>query len=432
MSVRLVVSEYERFRIGKCWSADQISISHDAANVLSYSQERSGRELIRLGWKGAQATNWVGSLGIGRDCLDILPKIDDPSGGKSRARARQNLLWMVARAGLIPTAPAELVRLGGQDAPLIKVFMDLYVGKLASEWRKGSVRDYLVEEANRSFLRGKLLLPEHLRANLLHRERFFTACDEFSSDTPLSRVLKGALRICAAQVFSPDLANKARKLLHDFDSVADAEYCPAELDSMTFDRRFNRFAPLFELAKKILMSRSPESGSQREQFYSLLFDMNEVFEKFVAAEIQTALAGSEYIVNSNAEKRYLLLEGNKKCFGMCPDIQIKKRKETQFLVDTKWKRLDPGKSHFGVSQQDIYQMYAYGKEYNPKKTILLYPHNSALKQDKSMIARLFHNNDRGQIIEVHAIDITKDMREMSVTIEMRQSLEGMLRNVIQM
>jgi 5-methylcytosine-specific restriction endonuclease McrBC regulatory subunit McrC len=44
-------------------------------------------------------------------------------------------------------------------------------------------------------------------------------------------------------------------------------------------------------------------------------------------------------------------------------------------MDTKWKLLtDDGSEKYGISQADMYQMYAYHKRFeNAKKVILLYP-----------------------------------------------------------
>ena len=39
------------------------------------------------------------------------------------------------------------------------------------------------------------------------------------------------------------------------------------------------------------------------------------------------------------------------------------------MIDTKWKRLDMSRPHENVSQSDVYQMYAYGKEYDLPKVI---------------------------------------------------------------
>ena len=60
---------------------------------------------------------------------------------------------------------------------------------------------------------------------------------------------------------------------------------------------------------------------------------------------------------------------------MRPDIFLQNRKGDKIIIDTKWKRLigDSAKN-YGISQADMYQMYAYHTRYlDIQKVILLYP-----------------------------------------------------------
>ena len=64
------------------------------------------------------------------------------------------------------------------------------------------------------------------------------------------------------------------------------------------------------------------------------------------------------------------------------------------IVDTKWKVLDAynNKRKYGISQSDMYQLYAYGKKYEiehnkghenkikPPHLVLLYPENANFKE----------------------------------------------------
>lgn len=78
------------------------------------------------------------------------------------------------------------------------------------------------------------------------------------------------------------------------------------------------------------------------------------------------------------------------------------------IMDTKWKRLfdDPGKN-YGISQADMYQMYAYSKKYQDKETgecpevWLLYPDNPDMKGRKDI---QFKSGD-GTTVQVRLIDL---------------------------
>ena len=49
--------------------------------------------------------------------------------------------------------------------------------------------------------------------------------------------------------------------------------------------------------------------------------------------------------------------------------------KTEFILDTKWKRIneDGDDPKHGISQADMYQLFAYGKKYSCKQVALVYP-----------------------------------------------------------
>lgn len=52
-------------------------------------------------------------------------------------------------------------------------------------------------------------------------------------------------------------------------------------------------------------------------------------------------------------------------------------------MDTKWKRLyNKEDKRYGISQSDMYQMFAYSKKYDTKEIWLLYPKNEEMDNDK--------------------------------------------------
>ena len=67
-----------------------------------------------------------------------------------------------------------------------------------------------------------------------------------------------------------------------------------------------------------------------------------------------------------------------KKFRLKPDLLLSNPTHT-IILDTKWKRLinNPNKN-YGISQGDMYQMYAYGHKYNSSNIWLLYPQNKEL------------------------------------------------------
>jgi 5-methylcytosine-specific restriction enzyme subunit McrC len=94
------------------------------------------------------------------------------------------------------------------------------------------------------------------------------------------------------------------------------------------------------------------------------------------------------------------------------------------LIDTKWKRLDLQKHHAGVKQADVYQMYAYGKEFDVPLTVLLYPRCGKLPES---VANYHHNLEYSsecpqRMISVKTVDIGEPMVLRSSRIKIWENL----------
>jgi len=415
----LLLREYDRARIGNAWDAGGKAVSRREAALLEYYQRKTRRKLFEIGISYITATNWVGVIGVANHCIEVIPKIDV----LGELKARENFLYMISRAGLVPLAAADIARLTSADKPLLVAYMELYVDQLASEWRKGQIKRYILFEENRNYIKGKLLFPMHLRKNFLHKERFFTASDEFTCDNKISQLLKAALRVCQEQGFSNRVAQKARSLMPDFEDVTDVNPDIIVREDFSIDRLISRFIPLLNLAKSILKDISPSPAESGSAVYSLMFDMNIVFERFIAVEVKAALREESVRVEHPAKSRSLLLQDGQKRFALKPDIGIViDNKYT--LLDTKWKRLDITKRHNNVSQSDVYQMYAYGKEYDSQRVILLYPHIGDFSNN---VATYCHwENEPAKKIEVRTIDVSSPLSDKKVRSQLRKGLKDMV------
>ena len=72
------------------------------------------------------------------------------------------------------------------------------------------------------------------------------------------------------------------------------------------------------------------------------------------------------------DKGYYLFDEPLK-FRLRPDIVVRyQNEERTVIMDTKWKMLQPDPGiNYGISQTDMYQMYAYAKKYKASQIWLL-------------------------------------------------------------
>ncbi len=69
---------------------------------------------------------------------------------------------------------------------------------------------------------------------------------------------------------------------------------------------------------------------------------------------------------------------------MKPDISLreKKPKGATFILDAKWKRINVSDDlKHGIVQDDLYQLYAYGKGYNCDAVALIYPRSQTFTNE---------------------------------------------------
>ena len=71
-------------------------------------------------------------------------------------------------------------------------------------------------------------------------------------------------------------------------------------------------------------------------------------------------------------------------FYMMPDISLTStdgQDKVIHILDTKWKRIDEPTDD--INQNDMYQLYSYGKKYNCQKVALIYPQTDKFTEPRS-------------------------------------------------
>jgi len=101
--------------------------------------------------------------------------------------------------------------------------------------------------------------------------------------------------------------------------------------------------------------------------------MNMLFESYVGHYLKKKGMN----VKLQDMQHHLAYLEDKGRFRLKPDIVINNGK---VIADTKWKILSEDKTHQGINQADMYQLYAYGTKYRECKSMyLIYPKDEALK-----------------------------------------------------
>lgn len=279
--------------------------------------------------------------------------------------------------------------------------------------RRGLKSDYISTQGNEPYIKGKLLFSEHIRQNLLHRERAFVEYDVFSIDRPENRLLKSTALYL--QRHTSDLANRKdlRSLLSALEQIPASQHIEQDFSRCSRSRTMADYQRVLELCRVFLQGESFTAFAGDQSALALLFPMERVFESYVAAVLRKHLDRTRYQIRVQDRGKYLF-EVPSKQFALRPDLVITDLKSGETTVlDTKWKRLSSQWHNYGISQADMYQMYAYQREYGAKQAVLLYPKCAAMDDRDEVIE---YSSQNGNLVKIQTLHLeSPDLIVKSIT-----------------
>lgn len=254
---------------------------------------------------------------------------------------------------------------------LYEIFINAYLIEVSNLLKKGIKSGYVNVEDNLTKYKGKLILKDHLKKNLVHKEKFYVSYDLFNSNCPENKLIKSTL----LKLKNISTQNKNKKeillILNAFNEVnASTNY---DLDfSKIKTNRSKEYDILMIWSKIFLYNKSFTTFSGSTTSRALLFPMEKVFESYVAQKLKDKLVMKSWNISTQDRKYYLFDKPLK--FSLRPDIVIRKPMENNstIVLDTKWKILNRSEN-YGISQADMYQMFVYSKKYKAEIIWVLYP-----------------------------------------------------------
>ena len=334
---------------------------------------------------GLKAEQVVGILAVPGKTLEILPKIDGDDDAVRRA-----LVHMLAVAHGLRVADGELASLATQRRDLLELLIGLFANRLLIAVRRGLPRRYVGHEDDLKLLRGRLNVIRQVTHLAARPDLLACRFDEFSEDTPLNRVLKAAVRLLARVARTAANARRLAELTARFEFTGDS---PDPLNEpVRLDRTNTAFHDLHRLARLFLTGDWQSTTGGKSTGFTLLFPMNELFEKFIGESLKRAVGAGWRVSLQDHSHSALRDDADKDAsgepkplFNLQPDAVMKAPADATvrpIVLDTKWKRLTPHEPRcektLGVDQSDVYQMLAYARAYGAGRLILLYPWHKEL------------------------------------------------------
>ena len=429
----IVVREHERLRFGDI----DPGLKQRLFKRLERFDTRDYDDPVFFWGNGfLKARQWIGVVQVPGLQVEILPKItglgDDEPG---RNGARANLLYMLQVAGELRFRDRATAGFLGIGVPLLDVVVRMFAAHLWRELLRGLDSGYVHREGNLLRFKGKLLITEHLRHNAAHRERFFCHFDEFLPDTKINRVFKAACRRLLNVTQRPATQESLRQCLLLLDDVQDLPILPTVFEEMVFTRQNRRFEDLFRFCRWVIENQSPSMRAGKQQSFSMLFNMNTVFEKFIAEFLRRRVGtdlGCTIRAQSKGRAEWLMRPhgGGRGGVLLRPDVLVERARlgsESVLVIDTKWKDLGE-KSR--PRNPDMYQLYAYLRRFGGERGILLYPKTT--DRQEPVFDVLEQGGETSGEVCVRFVNLSRDFRKKkerdNLASELREMVSGGLRD----
>ena len=359
----------------------------------AYIQEETKLyKFFEHGFHGVRPKNYCGFLSVNGEDYFIVPKINE----ENETQNLDSFLYMLMVAYDVKLSHEALAGYDTHKHQFLEVFIRMFADGLLHEFKRGVFKQYVTMQENLKVLRGKYMFERNFQ-NFYH-QNLYCEYDEFSMDNRLNRFFLYAIRQFKKVSSYPNLS-RCEQIL---DEVV---YFNVDIKrtNIRFDRMSLRYQKSFEVAEMLLQRLVPLTSRSGKKSFAFLFDMAEVFEKFVGRLYKE--------INPTAK---LQVQKNFGSLQLKPDIMT-----DSMIIDTKYKLVN---SREELSTQDKYQMFAYGVNFGINDVMLLYPKH---KVDICEDLELGKGDDLVRL-KMRSLDLSVDSGFEMYVGEMRKRVEELI------
>ncbi|WP_455391134.1 McrC family protein [Frisingicoccus sp.] len=349
----------------------------DALELMGLSARKGIGKIIT-------ARNYVGVITMeDGTTIEILPKIHSKE-ESTEVRTKKLLVDMLKTLKKFPFKSLQTTNVNAEKMDIFEVFIRMFIDEVFGIVKRGIKSSYETVQSNEKVFKGKMKFDGQIKYNYAHKERCFVEFDEFNVNRPENKILKVTLQYLYKKSHSSKNKNDIKTLLNSFTEVNTSTDYETDFSKIVPDRNMKDYSAALMWSEVFLKGKSFTSFAGSKIAFALLFPMEALFESYIAKQLKKELDLSCFSISAQDRTYHLFDEPTRK-FLMKPDIVIR-NKETKavYILDTKWKVLSNDKSNYGISQSDMYQMYAYQKKYSAKNVTLIYPFTDRISIDNDI------------------------------------------------
>jgi len=367
--------------------------------------------MYRLEYQSVRWGNYVGLIELPEVIIEILPKIaryDDID------QTRIRWTSLLQQFDFLPQLGNLNPQLLMQPGELTETLQRAFINEVRLITQRGLTRQYRSQQEQQPFLRGKLLLSEQIRTNLVQKHRFYVQSQTHVRDHPLNQRIKQALRIVAKSTHNSSSVND---LLRHFRSVSDVPLQNSEPqipliwvspdrvspDRVSPDRVTQHYQLGLRLANLICGGYLGGTFAGQDFGFSLLFDMSRVFELLVYYYLKKLRSEQNFKLHYQPERTFWRSK------NLRPDFLLDLGNNQRVVIDTKWKVLASPEPH----DEDLRQVFAYTQVFEANRGILLYPQISNLLANQTSFNLTSTSSSTG---EIHFLSILENVESQLLNI----------------
>jgi len=406
----ITLIEHELLPIVTKRSKGQKALSEIHAATLGKLEKNLPAKTFSWGRRTVKFAHYCGVISLGNLSLEILPKI---YGKESEPGvSRQALIRMLVKARLLKSHRGSTANIALQKHALLDIFILHFCDQLHAELMQGMIRHYVERNENLNVLRGRLLVEQQFKHNLAHKERLYCRYDELSADNIHNQIIRYVLRLMMKMSTGVEVKKQLSELLMRFNGISDITVTIETIDNLQFDRSNCRYEAILKQCRWFMQGLHPDVLAGHESCVTLLFDMNRLFESYVANIYKKlALIGGHHLREQGPQKYMVWREDqNEQIFLMKPDmVFLDSESNILSIADAKWKILDEKEKKLGISQADLYQMAGYAMRYGTDQLALIYPKQKQLQSAVDLQLQGSHVR-----VKIIPIDVTDSKRNMDL------------------
>ena len=411
------------------------------SHVIDFIEKlnENGSELLSLNRKGIRAKQMVGLIQVKDLSIEILPKMYRKGLPKKIEQiddAQRNLLYLLHYCYDIPIYESEIAHMQARKSNWFEILTFIFTKNLMEIFKKGAHKQYIPIEENLSVFKGKWMIQKHFRINPFQKHRFYMNYDEFSPDVPINQILRYVTNKLKFQSHDQENRKNLRILDQQMEDITLLHDPIPILNNVVFTRLNENYRRVFNLAKLFIEGNVVETSTGLSGAFAFTFDMNLLFERFIARFIKEnrdvilpdSFKNCNIYTQAVANRRAFAkkMDGNN-VFYLKPDIIFKEIDSVELIIDTKYKLLNKTERKVGVSISDMYQMAAYASRYECSNVILLYPRTADVDE---FILEKYKLEKIDCTIKIATVDLRVDLTDLTNRQELIKDIKGILQKEV--